>query len=69
VHHGREPVTDDERRDDGPPELDPALLRILVLEDVQRPEVDPVLAKELLGRGTGRSAGAPDERDVRHRGD
>jgi hypothetical protein len=43
------------------------MLRIFVVEDVQRAIVDPVFAKELLGRSTGRSAGSPEKRDSRHR--
>jgi 2-dehydropantoate 2-reductase len=64
---GRRPA-DDERRDDRPPGLRPPPRALAAVPDVQRLELDPVLAKELPGRGAGCSSRLPEQRHALHSG-
>ena len=59
---------DDERRDDRPPGLRPPPRALAAVPDVQRLELDPLLAKELPGRGAGRSGRLPEQRHALHSG-
>ena len=61
-------AADDERRDDRPAGLGPAASAFTPVVDVERLELDPVLAKELPGRRAGRSGRLPEQRDAFHSG-
>src|SRR6478672_525764 len=64
VENRRGRLADDERRDDRPSRLGPA--RCAVAPDVERLELDPLLAKELPGRRARRSGRLPEERHSFH---
>jgi 2-dehydropantoate 2-reductase len=59
---------DDERGNDRPPGLRPPPRALAAVPDVQRLELDPVLAKELPGRGAGSSGRLPEQRHALHSG-
>jgi hypothetical protein len=60
VQDRRRDAADEQRRDDRPAGRDPALASV-PLTNVQRVELDAVLAKELLGRVARGSGGLPEE--------
>jgi len=59
-------IADDERRDNRSAGFLPAAAALAAVLDVERVVDDPVLAKELLGRGAGRSGPMPEERRAFH---
>jgi 2-dehydropantoate 2-reductase len=64
VENRRDRLADDERRDDRPPRLGPTPSALA--PDVERLELDPLLAKELPGRRARRSGRLPEERYAFH---
>jgi len=66
VQDGNEPIVDDEGGNDRPPRLVPAPRALAAVGRVQRLEVDPVPAKELLGRRATPSGRVPEEDDAAH---
>ena len=59
-------LADDERRDDRPARLRPAARALVTVPDVERLELDPLLAKELPGRRARRSGRLPEQRHSFH---
>jgi 2-dehydropantoate 2-reductase len=66
VEDRRGRLADDERRDDRPARLGPAARALVTVPDVERLELDPLLAKELPGRRARRSGRLPEQRDSFH---
>jgi 2-dehydropantoate 2-reductase len=66
VQDRRGRTVDEERRDDRPSRLLPPARALSPVADLERVERDLVLAKELPGRGAGRSGRLPEERHAFH---
>ena len=66
VEDRRGRLADDERRDDRPSRLGPAPRALAAVPDVERLELDPLLAKELPGRRARRSGRLPEQRHSFH---